>query len=234
MITEIKTEGIASKRAKLLGLLEHARINVGKDKYCRLYRSENKELFAELDRQNFFSLFVTNRGVVVCLHQVVWFAENGYNWLNKGLIIKESERSIHHKDSNPQNNEPSNLVMVTNWEHQIIETSKNQYVKSKFGKFRFLGRKIDTTVEPRKNDGSLVVDVEHRLAELIKITRLESVNMMLNQVSDEQFELTGSWVTFPEEIVKWFYQIGIKKVREACRLIQWQQFSWQPVISFAS
>jgi hypothetical protein len=233
MITDIK-QSLASNRVRLLNLLEHADIDSGKDGYQRLYSFRNRELFDELAKQGFFSLFITNRGVVVTVHQIVWFAEYGQMWLDRGLVIKESERSIHHKNSDQSDNSLENLVMVTNWEHQIIETSKNQYAKSKKGLFKFLGRKIDTTVKPRKNGGSLVIDVEHRLAELIKITRLKSVAMIVNQVVEEQFKLTGGWVTFPQEIVRFFLERGIKKVREACKQIVWQQFSWQPVISFTS
>jgi len=223
---------LAQKRVRLLNLLSQAKIITGKDKYQRLYRSDNRELFEELTNQGFFDLFVTNRGVVVAVHQVVWFAEYGHCWLSKGLVIRDGERSIHHKNSDPTDNSLTNLVIVTNWEHQVIETSKNQYLDDRGRKFQFLGTNIDTTVEPRKNDGSLVKNVEHRLAELIHITRVESITTILNEVKQTQFKLSGGWITMPHEIVKWFFKIGIQKVREACRRICWQSFSWEPVISF--
>jgi len=39
---------LAQKRVRLLSLLSQAKIITGKDRYQRLYRSDNRELFEEL------------------------------------------------------------------------------------------------------------------------------------------------------------------------------------------
>lgn len=92
---------------------------ITKEKYTVLFGRKNRYLFILLSDIGFFKFNTTNNANIVGLHQIVAYITKGYKAFTSGFTITKNIH-VHHIDSNPSNNTPSNLIYVTSQEHLLI------------------------------------------------------------------------------------------------------------------
>ena len=63
------------------------------------------------------------------LHQIVAFLSSGWKWLENGETAPKGEIEVHHLDHDPTNNEPDNLILLSNQDHKIVsEACSTEYL----------------------------------------------------------------------------------------------------------
>lgn len=113
---ETKRKELEAHCATALSLLESAVTWSNKEGYIFLNRKDNPEIFEYLDALQFFAFQITNKKrEVVSIHQAaLWFTRGIFAWRYHSDKVKNGGRTeVHHRDSNPSNNDPSNLCYVT-------------------------------------------------------------------------------------------------------------------------
>lgn len=106
--------------------------------YQKLSKGNNKELFKLLNKIGFFDFHSTNNGFICYMHQITLYLHKGWKMYRKGLMCNKGVLEIHHKDHNPSNCNPQNLVYVTPYENKLL----SRIVQSGF----YLGKVINKTL----------------------------------------------------------------------------------------
>lgn len=90
-------------------------------RYLRLARIKHKELFRKLSAIGFFSFHSTNNGYTCYLHQITLYLATGWKlYRNEGQFCECGLKEIHHLDSDPTNNDPSNLTYITPHQNKAL------------------------------------------------------------------------------------------------------------------
>jgi hypothetical protein len=90
------------------------------------------ELKERLAAVYFFDFHVSNNGFLITTHQVVaYLFGSGRKAYRNGFVCRVGETEIHHRDSNPRNNNPGNLVYVSPNANKILAALVNQKSFSK-------------------------------------------------------------------------------------------------------
>ena len=91
-----------------------------KNGYIVLTRDSNSHIFSLLDLAGFFDFHCTNsKKEIAGHHQIMLYIYQGYRFLMKGFTCPWGTYEVHHLDSDPSNNSPSNLTYVTPQENAI-------------------------------------------------------------------------------------------------------------------
>jgi hypothetical protein len=114
-------------------LVEYLLVNpiVTKHGYRVYNLHKHKLLKAILEQYSFFDFYTTNNGHMVGEHQIVSFFYWGYNALMNGFKAPKDEINVHHKDSNPSNNNPYNLVYLSTQDHLLVSALANSKILTK-------------------------------------------------------------------------------------------------------
>lgn len=82
--------------------------------YHFIFRTRFPKLFRLAKLAGFFNFHITNvKEEIFNVHQLVAYAWKGYKKLLKGQVCEKGKLEVHHWDSNPDNNHPSNLTYTT-------------------------------------------------------------------------------------------------------------------------
>lgn len=127
-----------------------------------------------LEKLGCFRFYSTNSGeYIISFHQIKWFLYIGFKWLQKDITVSKYSHSLHHKNSNKDDNSLGNLVMLTNEDHHYI----TKVVNESLGLHDFV-TEIDTTAVRYNNQGHKVKDAEEFLCNILAETLYHTVKFM--------------------------------------------------------
>ena len=127
-----------------------------------------------LEQLGCFRFYSTNSGeYIISFHQVKWFLYVGFKWLQKGITVSKDSHSLHHKNSNKDDNSLGNLVMLTNEDHHYI----TRVVNESLGLNDFV-TEIDPTAVRYNNQGHKVKDAEEFLCNILAETLHNTIKFM--------------------------------------------------------
>jgi hypothetical protein len=127
-----------------------------------------------LDQLGCFKFYSTNSGeYIISYHQIHWFLYYGFKWLQKGITVSKETHSLHHKNSNKDENQLSNLVMLTNEDHHYI----TRVVNESLGLHDFV-TEINPDAVRYNNQGHKVKDAEEFLCNILAETLYSTIKFM--------------------------------------------------------
>lgn len=104
-------------------------------RYITYTRTQNEELFAELDKIGIWHFYVNNKGSIISHHQIVVYCYEGVEWLERGLTSEGHE--CDHIDSDVTNNKPSNLKLLSIADHVLCTMAQ----QARFMAYQYLDYK---------------------------------------------------------------------------------------------
>lgn len=131
------------KKQEINALLLSCKYSTNQYGYIFLERKRNKPLFRKLNDFGIFDFHISNNGKYLYMHQIILYLHYGYKFYIQGKVAEKGKWEIHHKDHNPQNNNPRNLCYVNPDENKLLSAcvggfylgEDKQYYQQKLGKF---------------------------------------------------------------------------------------------------
>ena len=148
-------------KLRVWALLQRAQVTFQNNR-VKLYLGKNPRLHKLLVAYGFFSFHSTNKGVVVTRSQVVaFFFKGGHEALKNGYSAQYGRVEVHHLNSLPYDDRPSNLRYVSTTDHKVCHDALNQIYE---------GARDSTEPTPFNSDGKQVKNHEAFLANLVEET----------------------------------------------------------------
>ncbi len=150
-----------------------------------IYLSKNnnniQKLKICLNEINCFNFYSTNSGKnIIGLSQILYFIHTGYKAYLNNYIVNAHDHEIHHLNGDIQNNRPSNLLLLSSFDHHLVTSFQRANIKhlADFNmarlKSNWLSKYDDVISTPFNNQGKSIRNHKHFLCNVIAKTILQT------------------------------------------------------------